>query len=178
MEDGMTKYIQLSIVVSFLFLVSACYQKAPVLDKQSPQLSVMVSDSRYNSNNAYSYMLYESNGPREEAGFVTKEASVNIRAHAADVGGVKSIVIRAENGTLTPVPYVRSIETSVDGNASIVTINGDPVYAQTPLEHMVIVTPNGSNEVLVSVSVQDLGGFSGRSNTTATPEIKVVFSSQ
>ena len=43
---------------------------------------------------------------------------------------------------------------------------------------MVIVTPNGSNEVLVSVSVQDLGGFSGRSNTTATPEIKVVFSSQ
>ena len=176
----MTKYIQLSIVVSFLFLVSACYQKAPVLDKQSPQLSVMVSDSRYNSNNAYSYMLYESNGPREEAGFVTKEASVNIRAHAADVGGVKSIVIRAENGTLTPAPYVgvRSIETSVDGNASIVTLHGDPVYAKTPLEHMVTVTPNGSNEVLVSVSVQDLGGFSGRSNATATPEIKVVFSSQ
>ena len=162
-----------------LLALGACYQKAPVLDKQSPQLSVMVSDSRYNSSNAYSYMLYESNGPREEAGFVTKDATVNIRAHAADFGGVKNIVITAENGTLTPAPYigVRPIETTVDGNTSIVTISGDQLYAQTPLEHVVTVTPNGSNEVIVNVSANDLGGFEGRSNTTSTPDIKVVFSS-
>ena len=125
-------------------------------------------------------MLYESHGPREEAGFVTKDSSANIRAHAADFGGVKNIVITAENGTLTPAPYigVRPIETTVDGNTSIVTISGDQLYAQTPLEHVVTVTPNGSNEVIVNVSANDLGGFEGRSNTTSTPDIKVVFSSQ
>jgi len=83
----MSKFFNLLIGGVFLLALSACYQKAPVLDKQSPQLSVMVSDSSYNGNNPYSYMLYESNGPREEAGFVTKDASANIRAHAADFGG-------------------------------------------------------------------------------------------
>lgn len=176
----MSKFFTFLIGGVLLLAVSACYQKAPVLDKESPRLSVRVSDSSYNANNVYSYMLYESHGPREEAGFVTKDASANIRAHGADFGGVKSITITAENGTLTPAPYigVRPIETTVDGNTSIVTISGDQLYAQTPLEHVVTVTPNGSNEVLVNVSVQDLGGFEGRSNTTASPEIKVVFSNQ
>jgi len=163
-----------------LLAASACYQKAPVIDSVSPRLSVQVSDSGYNASNAYSYMLYESHGPREEAAFVTKDGSANIRTHGADVGGVKAIIVRAENGTLTPAPYIgeRSIETTVDGNASIVTIYGDPLYAQTPLEHVVTVTPNGSNEVIVNVSVQDLGGFEGRSNVTSSPDIKVVFSNQ
>ena len=176
----MSKFFSLLIGGVLLLAASACYQKAPVIDKQSPQLSVMISDSGYNASNAYSYMLYESHGPREEAGFVTKDGSANIRAHAADFGGVKNIVITAENGTLTPAPYigVRPIETTVDGNTSIVTISGDQLYAQTPLEHVVAVTPNGSNEVIVNVSANDLGGLEGRSNTTSTPDIKVVFSNQ
>jgi len=176
----MTKFFSLMIVGVLLLALGACYQKAPVLDKVSPRLSVQISDSGYNASNAYSYMLYESHGPREEAAFVTKDGSANIRTHGADVGGVKAIVVRAENGTLTPAPYIgeRSIETTVDGNASVVTIYGDPLYAQTPLEHVVTVTPNGSNEVIVNVSVQDLGGLEGRSNTTASPDIKVVFSGQ
>ena len=174
----MSKIFRLVFGGIILVALSACYQKAPVIDSQSPQLSVMVSDSGYNSANAYSYMLYESNGPRKEAGFVTKDASANIRAHAADMGGVKQIVFRAENGTLTPAPYVgvRSMETTVDGNASIVTISGEQDYALTPLEHLVTLTPNGSKEVIVTVTAYDLGGFSGRSNSTASPEIKIVFS--
>lgn len=176
----MSKFFSLLIGGFLLLVASACYQKAPVIDKTSPQLSVMISDSGYNASNAYSYMLYESHGPREEAGFVTKDGSANIRAHAADFGGVKSIVIRAENGKLVPAPYIgtRTIETTQDGNASVVTIYGDQLYAQTPLEHVVTVTPNGSNEVIVNVSANDLGGFEGRSNTTSTPDIKVVFSGQ
>lgn len=172
----MSKLFTLLVGGVFLIALGACYQKAPVLDSQNPQMSVMVSDSSYNGANAYSYMLYESHGPRKETGFVTNDASANIRTHGADFGGIKSIVITAENGTLTPAPYVgqRTIETTVDGNNSTVTIYGDQAYAQTPLEHLVTLTPNGSSEVLVNVSVQDLGGYSGRSNTTAT-DLKIVF---
>ena len=177
----MIKFFSLLIGGVVLLALSACGTiQPPVLDSDSPQLSVMVSDSGYNSADAYSYMLYESNGPRKEAGFVTTEGSANIRAHGADFGGIKSIEFRAENGTLTPASGygIKEIETSVDGNASVVTVYGDMSYAMTPLEHMVTVMPNGSNEVLVTVSVNDRGGLSGNSNTTTTPEIKVVFTGQ
>lgn len=174
----MSKFFSLLIGGVLLFAASACYQKAPVLDKESPRLSVRVSDSTYNGSNPYSYMLYESHGPREEAGFVTKDGSANIRAHGADVGGVKVITVRAQNGTLVPAPYigVRQIETMQDGDTSVVSIYGDQLYAQTPVEHVVTVKPNGSNEVIVNVTVEDLGGFEGRSNVTSSPDIKVVFS--
>lgn len=177
----MTKFISLIIGGAVLLALSACGTiQPPVLDSDSPQLSVMVSDSGYNSADAYTYMLYESNGPRKEAGFVTTDSSANIRAHGADFGGIKSIEFRAENGTLTPASGygIKKIETSVDGNASVVTVYGDMSYAMTPLEHMVTVVPNGSNEVLVTVTVNDRGGLSENSNTTTTPEIKVVFTGQ
>lgn len=177
----MSKLLGLTIGGVLLLVLSSCGAiQPPVIDSVSPQISVMVSDSRYNANDVYSYMLYQSSGPRTETGFVTTDGSANIRAHASDLGGVKTIVFRAENGTLTPAPYIgdRTIETSVDGNASIVTIYGDQNYAMTPLEHLVTLTPNDSNEVIVSVSTQDLGGLEGHSNTTTTPDIKIVFSSQ
>ena len=177
----MSKIFTLVIGGVLLLALAACGTiQPPVIDSDSPQLSVMVSDSGYNASNPYSYMLYQSNGPRKEAGFVTTDASANIRAHGADFGGIKSIVFRAENGTLTPASGygIKNIETSVDGNASIVTVYGDMSYAMTPLEHMVTVAPNGSSEVLVTVTVNDRGGLSGNSNTTTSPEIKVVFSGQ
>ena len=175
----MSKYFHLSIAGVLLLILGACCMKAPVTDTQSPQVSVLVSDSSMNGGNPYSYMLYQSDGPRKERSFVTKDDSVQLRFVGRDVGGVKSVVVKAENGKLTSGPFigVGTVESSVEGNSDIMTINGEKDCATNTLDHTVTVSSRDGSPVIVSVKVLDQGGISGRSNTTPAPDIQIVFSS-
>ena len=139
-------------------------------------------------------MRYDSTGPgpapfagvigqRTETGFVTKDSAVNFRVGGADVGGVKSVIVRAKNGTITPGTYTGafpvSLEVTTEGDTDVFVMTNTSKYAFTPLDHTVSISPKTDNpEVIVSVEVLDMGGISGRSNSTKTPDIIIAFSTQ
>ena len=189
-----TKSFQLTLVVALVFVLGACGIKPPVDDATPPRASVIVSDSTYNLNDKFSYMRYDSSGPgpapfagvigqRTETGFVTKDGAVNFRVGGADVGGVKSVIVRAKNGTITPGTYTGafpvSLEVTTEGDTDVFIMTNTSKYAFTPLDHTVSISPKTDNpEVLVNVEVLDMGGISGRSNSTSTPEIIIAFSTQ
>ena len=189
----MVKSLQIGVVVVSLIILGACGIKPPIDDNTPPEVSIIASDSTFNINNPYSYMRYDSAtianpfagtiGPRSETGFVTKDGSANFRVMGVDMGGVKSVVVRAQNGTITAEPYIGSPPISVDvtteGDTDVLVLANTSVYAVTPIDHTVVISPKTANpEVNVSVEVLDMGGISGRSNVTNAPNIKLVFSAQ
>lgn len=189
-----TKSFQLGIVLVLMLALGACGLKPPVDDSTPPRVSVIASDSTFNLNDPFSYMRYDSSGPgpqpfagiigqRTETGFVTKDGAVNFRVGGADVGGVKSVIVRAQNGTITPGTYTGafpvSLEVATEGDTDVLVMTNTSKYAFTPLDHTVTITQKTDNpEVIVSVEVLDMGGITGRSNSTTTPDIILAFSSQ
>ena len=116
-------------------------------------------------------------------GFVTKDGSVNFHVKGYDVGGVKSVVVRAQNGTITPGQYIGifqvGLDVSTEGDTDVFVLSNDTAYANTPLEHSLTISPKTDNpEVIVSVEVLDMGGISGRSNSTTAPDVTIAFSTQ
>ena len=190
----MSRYFQLSIVVALVMVLGACGVKPPIDDNTPPGVSVVVSDSTFNASNPYSYMRYDqvgpgyvplsgTIGPRSETGFVTKDGSVNFHVKGYDVGGIKSVIVRAQNGTITPGNYIGvfpvTLEVTTEGDTDVLVFSNDSSYANTPLEQTITISPKTDNpEVIVSVEVLDMGGISGRSNVTTAPDIILAFSSQ
>ncbi len=189
-----TRYFQLSLVLVFALALMACGIKPPIDDNTPPGVSIVVSDSTFNASNPYSYMRFDqvgpgyvplsgTIGPRSETGFVTKDGSVNFHVKANDVGGIKSVVIRAKNGTIAPGTYSGifpgTLDLTTEGDTDILVIANPGPYAVTPLEHTVGISQKTDNpEVIVSVEVLDMGGISGRSNITTAPDVTLAFSSQ
>jgi len=190
----MKKYFTFSMVLALLLVLGACGLKPPVDDNTPPGISIVASDSTYNGNNPYSYMRYDfvgpgyvplsgTIGPRSETGFVTKDGSVNFQVKANDVGGVKSVIVRAQNGTIAPGQYIGTFPVTLDvtteGDTDVLVFANTSSYAFTPLDHTVVISPKTDNpEVIVSVEVLDMGGISGRSNVTTAPDVRIVFSGQ
>ncbi len=190
----MSKVFTLLVGGVLLLALGACGLKPPIDDATPPRASVIVSDSTYDINNPFSYMNYDSSGPgpdpfagvigqRTETGFVTKDGSVNFRVTGSDVGGIKSVIVMAKNGTIIPGTYTRpfsaSLEVSTEGDTDVLVFSNTTSYANTPLDHTVTITPKTDNpEVIVSVEVLDMGGISGRSNVTTVPDIIIAFSTQ
>lgn len=189
-----TRYFHLSLVLVFTLALMACGVKPPIDDNTPPGVSIVVSDSTFNASNPYSYMRYDdvgpgyvpfsgTIGPRSETGFVTKDGSVNFHVKGYDVGGVKSVVVRAQNGTITPGQYIGifqvGLDVSTEGDTDVFVLSNDTAYANTPLEHSLTISPKTDNpEVIVSVEVLDMGGISGRSNSTTAPDVTIAFSTQ
>ncbi len=190
----MSKYIQLSVVFGLLMVLGACGLKPPIDDDSPPIITVVASDSTYNINNPFSYMRYDTSGPgpepfagvigqRTETGFVTKDGSATFRVVARDVGGIKALIIRAQNGTISSEPHAglfrTTTEITTEDDTDILVISNAEQYAITPIEQIIAISPKTDNpEVIVSVEALDMGGITGRSNTTTVPDIRLVFSSQ
>jgi len=190
----MSKYFQLTFVFALLLVLGACGVKPPIDDATPPGVSIVVSDSTYNASNPYSYMRYDqvgpgyvpfsgTIGPRSETGFVTKDGSVNFHVKGYDVGGIKSVVVRAQNGTIAPGQYrgtsAVALDVTTEGDTDVLVLSNTTSYASTPLEHIFTITPTTDNpEVIVSVEVLDMGGISGRSNVTTAPDVLIAFSTQ
>ena len=190
----MKRLLQFSLVLSVMIVLGACGLKPPVNDTTPPRVSIIVSDSTMNLNDKFSYMRYDSSGPgpapfagtigqRTDTGFVTKDGSVNFRVGGADVGGVKNVVVRAQNGTISPGvytgPFPVSLEVTTEGDTDVLVFSNTSEYAFTPLDQTITITPKTDNpEVIVSVEVMDMGGLVERSNTTTAPDIIIAFSTQ
>ncbi len=177
----MSKYIQFSIVFSLIIVLAACGLKPPFEDKTPPTISIVASDSRFNPNSPYSYMRYETTGLRTETGFLTPDNSVNFRVIARDVGGVNTVTIRAQNGTITSGPYSgyfrASTELTTEGDTDVLVITSQEPRAVTPIDQTIAISPktDNNNEVIVSVEATDLGGQVQRINTTTAPDVRIVF---
>ncbi|MEM7009222.1 MAG: hypothetical protein AAF462_08835 [Thermodesulfobacteriota bacterium] len=188
------KHFYISFLLVFALVLGACGVKPPIDDDTPPGISIVASDSTYNPNNKYSYMRYDdvgpgyvpfsgTIGPRYETGFVTKDGSVNLQVKGYDPGGIKSIVVRAQNGTITPGKYIgpfpTTLEVTTEGDTDVLVFANAGKYANTPLDHTIAISPKTDNpEVIVSVEVFDMGGISGRSNSTKAPDIILAFSAQ